>query len=69
MAYLAGLPYWFGVDTLDVCGFNVAWWRVMVAMSAGLALAQAVCLWACPESPRWLETRDKERADESCIIL
>ena len=33
------------------------------------ALAQAACLWACPESPIWLEEQDKERADEACITL
>ena len=40
-----------------------------VGLAAVLALAQAACLWACPESPIWLETHDKERADEACITL
>ena len=69
IAYLAGLPYWFQIESVTLCGLDVPWWRVMVSMAAVLALAQAACLWACPESPSWLETRDKERADEACIAL
>ena len=69
IAYLAGLPYWFDIDRVEICGYPVSWWRIMVVMAGGLALAQALCLWACPESPKWLETRDKERADEACIAL
>ena len=39
-AYLAGLPFWLDVDDVDVCGWTVPWWRVMVGMAALLALAQ-----------------------------
>ena len=69
IAYLTGLPYWFDVDKVTVWGHEVAWWRIMIVMAGGLALAQALCLWASPESPKWLERKDKERADEACIAL
>jgi len=69
IAYLAGLPYGYQVDKVQVWGYEVEWWRVMVVMAGGLALAQALCLSACPESPKWLESRDKDRADEACIAL
>ncbi len=68
-AYVAGLPYRYHVDSVGILGLVVPWWRVMVGAAVAMALAQAACLWFCPESPSWLEARDKEKADEACIAL
>jgi hypothetical protein len=68
-AYMAGLPYWYQVDSIGVFGLVIPWWRVMVAAAALFPVAQGLCLWVCPESPSWLEIRDKEKADEACILL
>ncbi|GAX76529.1 hypothetical protein CEUSTIGMA_g3975.t1 [Chlamydomonas eustigma] len=69
IAYMIGLPYWYLVDSVGVFGLVIPWWRVMVAGAALFAVAQVLCLLACPESPSWLESRDKEKADEACILL
>jgi len=69
VAYSAGIPYDYGVDDVAVLGTTVPWWRVVLCAGALPAMLQLLCLLACRESPVWLESHDKEAADEACIAL
>lgn len=69
LAYLAGLPYQYHMEVLPIAGLPIPWWRVMILMALIPAVAQLLVLLSCPESPIWLESRDKERADEAWVKL
>ncbi|KAL3148888.1 hypothetical protein ABBQ32_001758 [Trebouxia sp. C0010 RCD-2024] len=66
VAFVIGLPYDGKEATVQLLGYDTAWWRVMFAIGLLPATMQAVGMSFCPESPVWLEwigkTEDAWRA-------
>eukprot|EP00798_Chlamydomonas_sp_ICE-L_P002972 gene2972-12979_t len=69
VAYCMGMPYEYNLVNVNILGKDVPWWRIMITMAFIPAILQLLGLMGCLESPVWLETRDKEAADEVCIQL